>query len=170
MKPLRALALTTLFALGGSLPAVLSVTAPGEAPRVDAADEEAGPLDWLVGHWVGEGFGGYVEESWYAPKGGAMVGVFRMVVDDEVKLYELVTIAEGEDGLEMRLKHFDPDLSSWEAKDECLIWPLLSMDEHSARFGPVEYVLDGEGILHSSVEVEDAGGTKVEELVFRRVD
>lgn len=99
-----------------------------------------------------------------------MVGVFRMVVEDKVRLYELVTISEGESGLEMRLKHFNADLSGWEKKNESLVWPMLSMSECSVRFGPLEYALDEEGVLRATVEVGDTSGTTIEELIFRRVD
>ena len=101
-------------------------------------------------------------------RGGAMLGVFRLVVGERVRLYELVTIQRGADGFEMRLKHFEPDLASWEEKEECLVWPHLPLEGTSARFGPVLYERDGD-TLRSFVEVGEGESVEREELVMRRV-
>lgn len=163
MKLLLALAVATLF-LAPLLPA-------REQDDAAATPGDQNPFGWLEGHWVGQGFGGLVEEVWLPLRGGAMLCTFRMIQNDQVILYEIVTIEPGKPGGAkpvMRLKHFDPDLSSWEAKDECLVWPLESQDDKRARFGPVEYALTGEDELTAWVEVSQGGETTTQELVFQR--
>ena len=49
---------------------------------------------WIAGHWQGKAFGGIVEETWSPPLGGSMMCVFKLVVESEVRFYEIVTISE----------------------------------------------------------------------------
>lgn len=73
---------------------------------------------WLVGQWRG-GEGAVVyEERWEPARGGAMLGTFRYVQGDAVRFYELMTIGPGADGVvTLRIKHFGPELTGWEASD-----------------------------------------------------
>jgi len=130
----------------------------------------AHPCAWLEGRWVGAGLGGEVEETWLAPRGGAMVGVFRMASEERVSFYELMTIEEGPDGPQMRLKHFHADLRGWEERDESLVWPYESLGDRAARFGPVTYDLVKDGVLRATVEIEQGGEVTTEELRFRRAE
>jgi hypothetical protein len=47
---------------------------------------------WIAGHWRGEAFGGVVEEIWTAPLRGSMMAAFKLVVNDQVKFYEIETM------------------------------------------------------------------------------
>lgn len=91
---------------------------------------------WLTGRWVGEGMGAVAEEVWLPPAGGAMAGTFRLVNDGSVDFYELITLQEIEGSLVLRLKHFEPDLTGWEEKDEWVDFPLV-------RRGTDELFFDG---------------------------
>ena len=42
-----------------------------EKPKATLAD-----MSWLTGHWTGTALGGFVEEIWSEPRGGAMMGMF----------------------------------------------------------------------------------------------
>ncbi len=151
---------------------VLSALVPFPFLLQQAAEPAPAPefaFAWLEGHWLGEGFGGVVEEVWLGERGGAMSGLFRLVVEDEVVLYEIVTLAETPDGPQMRLRHFGADLTAWEDKAEPLVWPALESDTRSARFGPVLYERRGEDELVAWVEVSRGETTETEKLVFRRV-
>lgn len=75
--------------------AALCVLALAAAFAADA-DEGADGVDlsWLAGHWCSaDGSGGY-EESWLAPRGGAMVGVAREVAGGQMRSFEFLRIAE----------------------------------------------------------------------------
>lgn len=143
-----------------------------EEPRTATESAAAeNPLAWLAGHWVGEGFGGTVEEVWAPPRGGSMMGMFRLVVDERVVFYELFAVAREADGTwAMRLKHFNPDLSGWEEKDKSLLWPVELDGERRAVIGPVTYELQESGALHAEVTTGGATGTSVEKLRFRRLE
>ncbi len=95
--------------------------APPPAAQVRIADAA-----WLTGDWIGEGFGGVLEESWSAPAGAQMVGHFRMVQDGVPQFYEFLAIEEYEGGLRYRVKHFNPDLTGWEEKNEAHTFAFVS--------------------------------------------
>ena len=49
-------------------------------------------VSWISGYWRGEALNGEVEEIWSSPLGNSMVASFKLVVDDNVKFYEIETI------------------------------------------------------------------------------
>jgi hypothetical protein len=122
-------------------------------------------LQWLEGNWIGKGLGGEAQEVWLAPKGGAMLGTFRLTVAGKPSFYELMTITEKEGQLTMGLKHFHPNLVGWEEKKESKQWPESEATEQRIRFGPVLYELQSENELHIWVEL---GEDQVEKLVLHR--
>ena len=75
-------------------------------------------FSWLAGRWTGNGLGGQTEETWSAPLGGVMLGTFRLLRDGKAVFYEFLTLGVNGNGLSMRLKHFNPDLTSWEEKEQ----------------------------------------------------
>ena len=91
-------------------------------------------LAWLAGHWQGPGLGGISEEVWTAPMGGSMMGSFRLVRGDSVIFYEILSLVEAEGSLEMRLKHFNADLTGWEEKAEVRSFPLVRLTPTEAFF------------------------------------
>jgi hypothetical protein len=101
-----AAALVILFALSSAV--AQEVRAPSDArPTLD-------DLVWLAGSWHGEGLGGEIEEHWTLASGGTMLGVFRLVVDDKIRVIEYVLIAQEEDRIAYRFKHFRTDYTTWE--------------------------------------------------------
>jgi len=132
--------------------------------------EDAPSPRWLAGHWVGEGFGGTVEEWWSPERNGEMMGAFRLIIGDETKILELVTLEHRGDLWSMRLRHFDPDLSSWEKDNKSLHWDETVLDADRAGFGPVLYERVGHDKLSITVEVSQGGETHKEVLTLRRAD
>ena len=139
-----------------------------------AADDHVPPpaaieqLDWLVGHWSGEGIAGVAaHESWLPPSGGTMVGTFvQETGEGEVMFTEHMYLAEEDGSLVVKLKHFNPDLTGWEEKDEMVSFPLLAIEECAAYFSALTYRCDGADGLLVAVRVKGAGEA-AEELVFR---
>lgn len=137
------------------------------APAADSVSSAgAHPFDWLEGHWVGQGFGGTIDEVWLPARGGTMLGTFRLVVDGADVFYEIFTIDEGPDGHVMRLKHFNPNLDGWEEKDAALVWPAEAVVGTSARFGPVLYERNGDELV-ATVNVNEGTKTGAERIVYR---
>lgn len=132
--------------------------AEGETGQ-SAAIEDA---TFLVGHWQGEGMGGFNEEFWGEPLGGSMMAVFRHLQSNEPSFSEIMQIAEEGGTLALRLKHFNPDLTGWEEKDDMVTFPLVQVDPGVALyFRGLTYKLVSENqltiylALHHDGEVEE---------------
>ena len=91
-------------------------------------------ISWIQGSWTGEAFGGIVEEVWTPPLGGSMMCAFKLVNDDKVSFYELVTITEENNTLMLRLKHFHGNLKGWEEKDVTIDFPLVKVEKDKVYF------------------------------------
>ncbi len=79
-------------------------------------------FSWLVGSWTGDGFGGISHETWAAPVNGTMMGMYRHInAEGELNFYEFLLLDEN--GL--RLKHFNPDLTGWEEKNDMLTFEMI---------------------------------------------
>lgn len=91
-------------------------------------------VKWISGHWKGEALGGTVEEIWTPALGGSMMCVFKLVIDDEVQFYEIVTVVEENGSLILRLKHFNADLHAWEEKDETIDFRLVHVTQDRVYF------------------------------------
>lgn len=122
-------------------PAALTFTLAFAAASAARAQEPsaAGPggvqdLAWIAGSWTGSMVADTVEETWLAPAGGAMVGVFRWLKDDEVFLYELMSLEETGEGVVLKIKHFGPDLVGWEEKGDAVEFDLVEAGEGRAVF------------------------------------
>ena len=110
------------------------------APQVLAAEDaaprpvEVADLAWFSGEWEGEKGGGLIEEFWSTTEGGAMMGMFRWLAEDQVRLYEFLLIEPGPAGPVMRIKHFSPGLKGWEDKEASLEFHLTSYEPGRAVF------------------------------------
>jgi hypothetical protein len=125
-------------------------------------------LDWLTGRWVGEGIGGATAQEVYsAPAGSSIAGHF-VQEDGEggIAFFEILQIAEENGSLVYRLKHFGPDLTGWEEKDEMERFPLVALEDGALYFDGLTVRRDGaDGLLAAVLVREDDGS--VEEYVFR---
>ncbi len=84
----------------------LKLDDPGHQPTASFDD-----IDWMVGSWEGEGFGGVFEEDWMPPSAGTMTGVFKLMHDGRPSMYEFMLIVEENDSLAVQLKHFNSDFT-----------------------------------------------------------
>lgn len=127
-------------------------------------------LHWLVGSWRGEAFGSSIEETWNAPSAGSMVGLFKVMNDDDVEFYELLTIVKSDEGgLEMRVKHFSADFSAWEDKDDFIRFRLLSADDAAIHFAGLSFYRRGNNEIDGFIAMRDKAGVLQEErLSYRR--
>ena len=124
---LTATLLLTLFA-------TRTATAAEPNPPPAVAD-----LAWLEGRWVGELGDSTIEEHWSGVAGGTLVGMFRVVSPQEttpnrVGLYEFWAVEPGDAGPELRMRHFDPGLTAWEAKDAPLVFRLVAHGERTVTW------------------------------------
>ncbi|MBU0983864.1 MAG: hypothetical protein KKA42_08340 [candidate division Zixibacteria bacterium] len=122
-------------------------------------------LDWLVGHWVGDGFGGVCEETWNPVSGGTMLGMFKLTVDNQVRFYEIITITPDSTGPLMKVKHFNPDLTGWEEKDESVVFPFVSGGNRRAQFGGLTYERTDDSSLSITVTISHKDGTTSQQII-----
>lgn len=123
-KRLYALALATL----------LSQLAVAQQQTISIDD-----FAFLNGYWQGTGFGGQSEEIWMPAKDGRMFGIFKQSQDSELIFTEFMEIVESGDGFILRLKHFNPDFSGWEEKNDFITFKLTSVSKNKAVFGGLSY-------------------------------
>lgn len=88
----------------------------------------------MIGHWSGLYQGQPVEEVWFEPIAGQMMGCFRWVRDGAVWMYEFTQFAEVEGELILRIKHFNHDLVGWEEKDRSTSFKLVQILENGVAF------------------------------------
>ena len=139
---------------------------------LDVADNQPeatiGDVYWLAGSWLGEGFGGTVEEVWSTPRAGGMMGMFQMIGDEGVIFYEMCQIVEENGSLVLKLKHFNSDLTGWETREETVDFPLVKIEGKTAWFSGLTYQREGD-ILKVWVALEQKDGSIDEgALTFRR--
>lgn len=128
---------------------------------------------WMAGHWRGTAFGGMSEEVWTEPAGGAMLGMFRSLgPDGEVRFYELFTLGDDDEGsLSIRLKHFHPDMTGWEEKDEMVTFPLVALSDDTAWFSGLTFRRAGPDEMHVHLALRSKDGSVREETFrYTRVD
>lgn len=108
---------------------------PGGAQDADRPSIE--DLSWIAGHWAGdvEALGGRAEEGWFAPSGGAMSGLFRLVSGGEARVFELLLIEQEGEELLFRFKHVGP---GWKPFEESpLTYRLTRLEGRHAFFDSV---------------------------------
>ena len=173
MRAIRA----SLMGLGVAFAASVAAQ-PTQETRSLAAGGESPPatvhqLDWLAGDWAGPGVRGWrATESWTAPYGDTMVGTFVQTNEDgSIRFTEHMFIRPVGDSLALALKHFNPDLTGWEEKNEAERYPLVAIEPCAAYFDTFTIRCQNraapeEGIVIAVAVGEDDQG-KVQELVFR---
>jgi hypothetical protein len=141
----------------------VSNTVPlGENMESPEATLEA--VAFITGHWKGNAFGGITEEIWTPPLGNSMMCAFKLVVENEVRFYEICTISEENGTLILRLKHFDGSLKGWEEKDETIDFRLVKVEKDKVFFDQFTFEKVGPDELNIYVVI-DSGG-KEEEVKF----
>ncbi|MCB0547909.1 MAG: hypothetical protein KDD19_10010 [Phaeodactylibacter sp.] len=125
-------------------------------------------LAWLAGRWLGEGFGGALEETWNPPLGGTMMATFRLVTEGQPGFYEICLIVPEGNSLVYKVKHFNPDLTGWEEKDDYVTFPLVKLEPNAAYFNGLTMKLEGNTCqLYLAMKQED-GSYEEAGLVYHR--
>lgn len=117
MLKLRSWALLLSIALGGS-----------------AAAASIEDLAWMAGDWRNGDGQNLTQEVWTEPMAGSMTGMFRLIQNAAVRVYEYVVITEEFDGIYYQFKHFRPDYSTWEGAGPHLRFELIDSEPGRAVF------------------------------------
>ena len=143
-----------------SVPAIDS-----QDPSTDAKKPTIKDFAWIAGHWKGEAMGGVFEETWNPPLGNSMVGMFKLVKNNEVVFYEILTIVEEKNSVVLRLKHFDKGLAGWEEKDKSVEFPFISVSDKEAVFAGLKFQRTNDDSMNIVVQMKEGG--KTSDLTFR---
>lgn len=157
LKLAKVLALTcVLFAA--------ACAAQAQTARTVTIDDAA----WLAGRWVGEGFGGQMEESWSPPIGGQMIGHFRYWRDGEPQFYEIMMLDVADGGVRMRVKHFNPDFSGWEERGEWVTFEPVSAAPNTLIFDGLEIRREAPDRIVMTIRIRRGETVTDEILRFQR--
>ena len=129
----------------------------------DLSNKDSVSIDemaWIAGTWKGEAMGGQFEETWNAPMGGEMMGMFKLVSDGKVSFYEIITIVPEKNSYILRLKHFSPGLVGWEEKDKSVEFPLLTASSDEVRFDGLTFRKISDDAMAIEVLVGEDDGQK----------
>ena len=133
-------------------------------------------LSFITGRWRGELKGSVIEECWSAPEGDNMMGMFRLVKEDEGVFYEFMTIEQAGDTPVLRIRHFGQGLDAWEEKDHLDPYPLVELGAARAVFENQEsrtrliYDRNPADRLTITLEKTKDGKNTSQVFVFRRAD
>ncbi len=136
---------------------------PAETPRIALAD-----LSWLEGCWEGTAFGQAASECWMRTPNGRLTGMFQLLDGDRQRFSEIFVLDFFEDGPALRLKHFNPDLSGWEEKNDFIVFRLRETGTGFARFDGLDYRLDENGELLIALSMKRGEERHIERMRFRR--
>jgi hypothetical protein len=131
-----------------------------------AADRAVSIEDFafLTGYWKGTGFGGVSEEVWMPPSDGRMFGIFKQSSNGELAFTELLEITELDGEFVLRLKHFNPDFSAWEEKNDYLTFKLQATAPNKAVFAGLSYELTDANSLRIELKLRQASGEMTTEV------
>ena len=125
-------------------------------------------VDWLVGNWSGEAFGNRFEEHWNPPSAGSMVGFFKLLDGDAVSFYELLLLVEEEGSLSLKVKHFNPDFTAWEEKEDYVTFRYIMSEDDAIHFSGISFYRIDDDTMHAYLVLRSGGEIREEKLVYRR--
>ena len=158
-----AMAFSVIHAQSQSTAHTLKLDSEGASPPASITD-----VSWIAGNRRAEALGGVCEEFWTTPMGGSMVGVFRFVKNEKIVFYEIMTIAEENRSLVLKIKHFNPDLTGWEEKNTAQTFRLVRITPTEAYFTAQTYQKLYGGSLRLFVAMKQRTGEVTEtEFLFR---
>ncbi|MBX9745480.1 MAG: hypothetical protein K2X34_01165 [Hyphomonadaceae bacterium] len=156
----RTIAVTAAI-LGGACAAQAQTQPPAETVTIEDAA-------WLAGRWVGEGFGGQMEEAWAPPVGGQMIGHFRYWRDGQPQFYEFMIMDVVEGGIRMRLKHFNPDYTTWEDRETWTTFEPVSVDSDRIVFNGLTIVREAPDQIVMTIRIRRGETVSEDVLRFQR--
>jgi hypothetical protein len=137
----------------------------------DPESRPAATLDdvaWLVGNWSGEAFGASFEEHWNPPSAGSMVGFFKLLDDNQVSFYELLLLVEEEGSLSLKVKHFNPDFTAWEDKEDYVTFRYIMSNDDAVHFSGISFYRTDDDNMVGYIVFRNGDEVREEKLIYRR--
>jgi hypothetical protein len=123
-------------------------------------------MAWLAGHWTGNALGGLTEEVWTPPRDGVMLGMYRLVKNSKPVFYEILTLAEENASLVIRLKHFHANLVGWEEKDKAVEFKFVGKKDGVIHFEGMAFKPEGKDSVTVYLAIGNKDGS-IREETFR---
>ncbi|GAB5524102.1 MAG: hypothetical protein Roseis2KO_19740 [Roseivirga sp.] len=133
--------------------------------RPEPVDFDINNYSWLAGHWTGDGFGGVSDEVWSLPAGGVMMGVYRNIQEGKVVFYEFITLDE----TGMKLKHFSPEMESWEEKEDFVHFEMIEATPDKLTFKGLIFERKSDTEMDISLKMQEKGEVRTEVFHMKRV-
>ena len=127
-------------------------------------------VSWLVGSWSGEAFGSNFEEVWNPASAGSMVGMWKLLKDDQVVFYELMLLVEEEGSLSIKVKHFSEDFTAWEDKEEFVQFRLVKISSDEVHFRGLSFYRINDDEIHAYIVMKHDGAVREERMTYIRND
>ena len=125
-------------------------------------------VSWLVGSWQGEAFGSKFEAVWNPPSAGSMIGLFKLLDDEAVTFYELLLLVEEEGSLSLKVKHFSPDFTAWEEKQDYVHFRFVNAEEDAVHFSGFSLYRIDDDTMHGYIVMRSGEDLREEKLVYYR--
>ena len=171
MNRILHLSCSVLLLLGAQLAAAQSQRTEHTYQLDDPENRPAATLDdvaWMVGNWSGEAFGETFEEHWNPASGGSMIGFFKLMNGDEVSFYELLLLVEEEGSLSLKVKHFNPDFTAWEDKQDYVDFRYIMSDDNAVHFSGISFYRIDDDNMIAYIVFRSGDDIREERLVYRR--
>jgi hypothetical protein len=108
---------------------LLMACASSPPPRAGPSPATAvSRLGWLTGRWHAVAAGTFLEETWSAPEGESMVGMFRAVQAGTAGFYEMMAFEREGDAVFLRMVHFGLKLAPHHGDSRTLDYALVETD------------------------------------------
>lgn len=141
-----------------------SVSASAQDAHTPEEDFDINDYRWLTGQWYGPGMGGMNEEVWSEPEDGTMMGMYRHIKEGKTVFYEFLLLSsEG-----IKLKHFNPDLSSWEEKAETTDFEMVSFTENKLEMKALTFERISENEMEIRLRMRSKGEVRTVVFEMRR--
>lgn len=138
--------------------------ADGESPPTATLED----ANWMVGSWRGTAFGQQFEETWSPPSAGSMMGTFKLLDGDEVTMYELLLMTVENGTLSLKVKHFNPDFTAWEEKDDFVNFRLVKKEDHALHFSGISFYQRSDDDIDAFIVMRNESGVSEKPLVYKR--
>ena len=123
---------------------------------------------WLVGSWSGTAFGQQFEEVWNPPSAGSMVGMFKLLDDEEVAFYEILLMTVEDGSLSLKVKHFNADFTAWEEKAEFVDFRLAKIEEDALHFSGISFYRRDDDHIDAYIVMRNGDDVSEHQLVYAR--
>ena len=125
---------------------------------------------WLAGSWSGTAFGQVFEEVWNAPSADSMIGMFKLMSDDGVAFYELMLLTVDDGTLSLKVKHFNPDFSAWEEKNDFVNFRLVKKEPDALHFGGISFYRRDAQTMDAYIVMRGDAGVSEHHLAYKRIE